>query len=181
VMSVSLLGYTIVVIAANGRIGGDVTVLCLLLLAPLLFAALRRADSGLGWPERTAAYVTVVLLVYLDQTAPQRSPLLSHYTWLLLSVAALAALARFWLTPGRRFRLTSLDVLVVFIALVVPQLPGDTLHLPPDLSGGILKTVLLLYIAELLLSLELRGRLPRMCVALVLTAIAARGLLALAA
>ncbi|HUJ53991.1 MAG TPA: MraY family glycosyltransferase [Steroidobacteraceae bacterium] len=177
VMGASMFAYAATVIMESGRVGGDVTVLCLVLLVPLLVSALARAQGAVGWVERTAAYVSVMLLVYLDETAAHTSHSFFGTSWTLLGITGVAALARFWLSPERRFQLTTLDVLVVFIALVIPHL--GPVQLPAELTAGIAKAVILLYVVEMLLALDIRGRIPRTCLVLMLAAIAARGLLSL--
>ena len=51
----------------------------------------------------------------------------------------------------RRFALTPLDLIVLFVALVVPSLP-DTLGLPDGGALGIAKLVVLFYAMEVLVS-----------------------------
>jgi len=75
----------------------------------------------------------------------------------------------------RRFEVNALDVLVVFVVLVVPNLP-DFISLPPDLPAGILKAVVLLYVVEIIEGLGVRRSVPRALVAIMLGAIALRGL-----
>ena len=76
-----------------------------------------------------------------------------------------------------RFEVTSLDLLVVFIALVMPNLPG-VVSLPEDLPAGIAKAVILLYVVEMLLAADINRPLPRAVLALMLAAIALRSLFA---
>jgi hypothetical protein len=178
VMGASLLAYAATVVLESGRVGPDVTALCLLLLTLLLVSSAPQIRGSGRWLERAAAYVSVVLLVYLDQTSPERSNLLSGSSWMLLGITGVAAVVRFWLSPTRRFEVTSLDVLVVFIALVIPNLPGSV-ELPPDLPAGIAKAVILLYVIEMLLGMNLKRTVPRACLVVMLGAIAARGLFAL--
>ncbi len=177
VMGASMLAYAATVVLESGHVGGDVTALCLVLLTLLLVSSAPQARSSGRWLERAAAYVSVVLLVYLDETSPEKSDLISGSSWMLLGITGVAALVRFWLSPTRRFEVTSLDVLVVFIALVIPNLPGSV-ELPPDLPAGIAKAVILLYVVEMLLGMNLKRTVPRACLVVMLGAIAARGLLA---
>jgi UDP-GlcNAc:undecaprenyl-phosphate GlcNAc-1-phosphate transferase len=178
VMGACLVAYAASVIAVSGGIGADVILLSVLLLVPLVVATLTSRAGPVGWLERAAAYVSVVLLVYLDEAAGHGAPLFAGSSWALLAITGVAALVRLALSPARRFQLTSLDLLVVFIALVVPNLPQGAFRVPADLPAGIAKTVILLYVVEMLLSVEGRHRLPRACLFLVLTAVAARGLMA---
>jgi hypothetical protein len=104
--------------------------------------------------------------------------LLSTLSWTIVGITGAAALVRFWLSPTRRFELTTLDLIVLFIALVLPNLPGS-ISLPPDLPGGIAKAVILLYVIEMLLTVDLERLKPRMFLVATLTVIAGRGLLTL--
>ena len=63
----------------------------------------------------------VVLLVYLDQTMPHKPLVLTALSWTCVGITGAAALVRFWLSPTRRFELTTLDLIVLFIALVLPN------------------------------------------------------------
>jgi hypothetical protein len=114
-----------------------------------------RSERSRGWIDRVAAYVGVVMIVYLDQTAPAKSDLVTSISWTLLAITGAAALVRFWLSSAKRFEVTSLDVLVIFIAVVLPNLPGSV-SLPADLPAGITKAVILLYVVEALLGLDLK-------------------------
>jgi hypothetical protein len=177
-MALGLAAYVIMTLSISGRVGSDVGILCLGLLAALLLVlGLTRTRHSLSWVDRAAAYVGVVMIVYLDQTAPAKSELVLSLSWTLLGVTGAAALVRFWLSSARRFELTSLDVLVIFIAVVLPNLPGSV-PLPADLPAGITKAVILLYVVEALLGLEFKRALPRAALALTFGAIAARWLIA---
>ena len=176
VMTVCLAMYTATVLASTGRVGPDLGLMCFALLVVLLLLMSRKATRSLVWFERAAAYVSVVLLVYLDQTAPHKLPLVTTLSWTCIGITGAAALIRFWLSPTRRFELTALDLIVIFIALVLPNLPGSV-PLPADLPGGIAKAIILLYVVEMLLTIDLKRPLPRVFLALTLAFIAGRALL----
>jgi len=56
---------------------------------------------------------------------------------------------RIRLSRERRFAVTTLDVLVVFVALVLPNLPGLS-GAPSDLGFSVAKLIVLLYGVEML-------------------------------
>ena len=91
-----------------------------------------------------------------------------------------AAFVRFAFAGGRNFEVTALDMLVVFVAVVVPLLPAPV-RLPAMLTSGIAKTMLLLYAVELLLGGGLRTRVPHAILVLTFSAIAVRGLITVGA
>jgi hypothetical protein len=59
---------------------------------------------------------------------------------------------------------------------VLPNLPGS-FALPADLPAGIAKAVILLYVVEMLLTINLQLVIPRFFLALTLAVIAGRALL----
>src|SRR5262249_23740716 len=138
-MAASLFAYATTVIASSERVGVDVVVLCVALFLLLWLLKSPRGRRSLSLMERIAAYVTIALLVYLDQPSNDlKAALLDDLSWLLLAIMAIAALIRFGFSPTRRFEVNPLDILVLFLALVVPNLPGSV-SLPEGLSSGIAK------------------------------------------
>lgn len=180
VMTTCLVLYATTVLASSRHVGADLGLMCLGMLIVLLLLTSWKAQRSLQWFERTATYISVVLLVYLDQTIPNKPPLLTTLSWTCVGITGGAALVRFWLSPTRRFELTTLDLIVLFIALVLPNLPGS-IALPADLPGGIAKAVILLYVVEMLLTIDLKHLMPRMFLAVTLAVIAGRALFSLSA
>lgn len=176
VMSICLGIYAVTVLVSSHRVGTDLGLTCFALLLVLVVLSSWKAERSLEWFERVAAYVSVVVLVYLDQTMPHKPLLLTTLSWTLVGITGAAALVRFWLSHTRRFQLTTLDLIVIFIALVLPNLPGSVV-LPADLPAGIAKALILLYVVEMLLAVDLKRLMPRAAVALTLGVIAARALL----
>jgi UDP-GlcNAc:undecaprenyl-phosphate GlcNAc-1-phosphate transferase len=176
-MCAGMLLYAALVIANAGEIGKDIRWLSAAMLL-LLIAIARFASAPLRLFERLPAYLSVILLVYLDQTAATRIPGSAWITSAAIGLTAAAALVRFAFSE-RRLEVTALDVLVLFVALVVPNLPGF-IALPPELPAGIVKAVVLLYVVEMIESMSIRRAVPRAVVATLLGAIALRGLLVFA-
>lgn len=180
VMACCLALYAATVLVSSHRVGIDLGVMSFTLLVVLLALTSWRAERSLQRFERAAAYISVVLLVYLDQTIPHKPPLLTMLSWTVIGVTGVAALVRFWLSPTRRFELTTLDLIVIFISLVLPNLPGSV-PLPADLPGGIAKAIILLYVVEMLLTVDLQRFMPRVFLGLTLAVITGRALISLGA
>ena len=177
-MGAGLAAYAVIVLICARHVDGDVALLSAAMLV-LLFALSRFSSAEpLHWFERLPAYLSVILLVYLDQTAAPGAAGASWLTWSVIGATAAAALLRFGFSE-RRLEVTALDVLVVFVALVIPNLPGFV-SLPPDLPTGIVKAVVLLYVVEMIEGMGIRRSVPRAAVAVMLAAIALRGLLVFA-
>jgi len=176
VMLTCLVVYAVAVLASSRSVGLDLGLTSVGMLVVLLLLVSWKAERSLKYFERGAAYTSVVLLVYLDQTIPHKPPLLTTLSWTCIAITGTAALLRFWLSTMRRFEVTTLDLIVVFIALVLPNLPGSV-TLPEDLPEGIAKTVILLYVVEMLLTIDLKRLKPRVFLALTLALIAGRALI----
>jgi hypothetical protein len=76
---------------------------------------------------------------------------LATLSWVAVSVAALATAIRLRLFNDRRFQLTPLDLIVLFMALVVPSLPGS-LRLPHGGALAIAKLLVIFYAVEMLVT-----------------------------
>ena len=177
-MGCGFVAYAAMVIVARRHVAGDISVLSASMLLVVVGLSYFGVLSSLSWLERLAAYVGVIMLVYLDQTAVARTPLLTSFTWGAVILTAAGAMVRVLLSETRRFEVTALDVLVAFIALVVPNLPGLD-SLPRDLPGGILKAVVLLYVVEMTEGAGTRRLVPRTLLAMLLAAVTLRGLMPL--
>jgi UDP-GlcNAc:undecaprenyl-phosphate GlcNAc-1-phosphate transferase len=143
--------YAALIVIDTVTLSSDFRILVIALLAIIVaFSAVLRS-SPLNVVEKAALYVTATLLVYLDTVLLPEKHILSVLAWVAVTVAALATAVRLRLFNDRRFQLTPLDLIVLFMALVVPSLPG-TLHLPHGGALAIAKLVILYYALEMLVS-----------------------------
>jgi UDP-GlcNAc:undecaprenyl-phosphate/decaprenyl-phosphate GlcNAc-1-phosphate transferase len=143
--------YASLILAETASVNGDVQVLVMALLAvTILLLAILRAKP-LNIVEKAALYITVAVLVYLDSAVLHEHRVFSALNWTAIGVAALGTVLRLRLTKDRRFVLTPLDLIVLFVALVIPSLPG-ALALPNGGAAAIAKVVILFYALEVLLS-----------------------------
>jgi UDP-GlcNAc:undecaprenyl-phosphate/decaprenyl-phosphate GlcNAc-1-phosphate transferase len=143
--------YAMLIVIDTATLSSDFRILAIALLAVIVVysAVLRRAP--LNVVEKGALYVTATLLVYLDAVLLPENHILSVLGWVAVAVAAVATAVRLRLFNDRGFQLTPLDLIVLFMALVVPSLPS-TLHLPHGGALAIAKLVILFYAIEMLVS-----------------------------
>jgi UDP-GlcNAc:undecaprenyl-phosphate GlcNAc-1-phosphate transferase len=143
--------YACLTLTETVSLSGDVEILLLALLAvsTILFAILR--VKPLSIVEKAALYVTTTVVVYLDSALLPANRIFSALSWATIGIAALGTVLRLRLASDRRFVLTPLDLIVFFVALVLPNLPG-AFALPHGGAGGIAKLVILFYALEVLLS-----------------------------
>jgi UDP-GlcNAc:undecaprenyl-phosphate/decaprenyl-phosphate GlcNAc-1-phosphate transferase len=100
---------------------------------------------------RGALYLAVVLAVYLDHQDRTHAWILPTAKWLFLPLLVMAVAVGMRLSRDRRFTLTTLDVLLIFIIVALPNLPGlGVMTGPPEnLSTSLGKVVALVYGIEL--------------------------------
>ncbi len=150
-IGVALAAYAALIILERPQLSSDIRLLVAGLLAAIVaFIALMRV-APLGLPEKCVLFVTAALLVYLDASGARPDPIVWWAGWVCIGVAALATAIRLRLLSDRRFQVTPLDLIILFMALVVPNLPGS-LSLPSFGSGAIAKLVIVLYAIEILVS-----------------------------
>jgi hypothetical protein len=148
--------------------------LALLGVTCVLLAILRA--KPLNIVEKAAFYITAAVLVYLDSVVLPEQRMYSSLGWAAIAVAAAGTVMRLRLSTDRRFVLTPLDLIILFVALVVPSLPG-TFAMPDGGAAGIAKLVTLFYAIEVLISrVELGVVWLRIAVAAVLTGLVLRPL-----
>jgi UDP-GlcNAc:undecaprenyl-phosphate/decaprenyl-phosphate GlcNAc-1-phosphate transferase len=129
-----------------------------LLLIVLL--SLFMEEKGLSGATRLAFYLLVPAAIYLSTAAGAPQWLNGHFLrFYHLAFAVLALLVIFTLKFTRRqrgFKVSPLDFIILFLAVVVPNLPG--LGIGPHYLGLVaVKVIILLFSYEVLLG-EMRGR-----------------------
>jgi UDP-GlcNAc:undecaprenyl-phosphate GlcNAc-1-phosphate transferase len=150
-IAAALAGYAMLVVAETSALSGDLRILIAALLAAIVgFLIIMRA-APLGVIEKSVLFVTATVLVYLEAVVLQPGRIMSSLGWGAVSVAALATALRVRLLNDRGFRVTPMDVIVLFMALVVPSLPG-VLRLPQGSALAIAKLIIVLYAIEMLVS-----------------------------
>ncbi len=176
-IAVALWVYASFVAAETVQLSGDVRVLLVALLAiTVVWLGVLRAKP-MSTVEKAALYITAAVLVYLDSVVVHGDPMLDVLDWAAILTMAAGTLVRLWLSPDRRFELTPLDLLVLFVALVIPSL-ADTLGLSHGGAVGIAKLVVLFYAIEALVSrVEVRVLWLRVAASTLLAGLVVRTLL----
>ncbi|HEX4240908.1 MAG TPA: MraY family glycosyltransferase [Steroidobacteraceae bacterium] len=144
-------GYAAIVTTEAVRVSMDVRLLLLALLAVTVVWLLILRGKPLSTVERAALYITAAIFVYLDSVLLHDRRVATPLIWAAVLIMALGTVLRLRLKADRRFELTPLDLIVLFVALVLPSLSGS-LGLPDGGAAGIAKLVILFYAIEALLS-----------------------------
>jgi len=150
-IALSLTAYAALILLETAEQSSDVRILVIALFALTLCLTLILRAGPLNVVEKGALYVTATVLVYLDALMLPADRLISTLTWIAVSIAAGATAVRLRLRNDRRFQVTPLDLIILFMALVVPSLPG-TFSLPHGGPWTIAKLLILFYAIEVLVS-----------------------------
>lgn len=168
--------YAVLIVLKTARFSSDLRLLISALLAVAVGFLVILRSRPLSLAEKAVVYVTATVLVYLDALVDTPDRFISVLTWVAVAAAAIASAVRLRLHNDRRFQVTPLDLIVLFMALVVPSLPG-TLHLPQGGAHAIAKLVIVFYAVEMLVSrAEGRAAWVRIAAAAVLAGLAVRPL-----
>lgn len=177
-ISATLLACGVWVLVLGVFASRDLRWLALALAAVLaLSAALRWNRADISWVEKIALYSSATLAIYLGKRAFPDEPHPALAEYVVFSLMALATVAIVRGSRDRLFRLTPLDILVLAVVLIVPNLP-DSFANSPGLGVGLAELVLVCYALEALSFTSLRSiRWLRSTTVLFLLAIALRPLL----
>ena len=143
--------YAATVMAEANSVAGDIKWLLIALLSVTTLWPLILRVQPFSVVEKCALYVTAAVLVYLDTVVLSDQRMFSLINWSAIAIAAVGTMLRLRLSKDRRFELTPLDLIVLFVALVVPSLP-DSIGLPHGGALGIAKLVILFYAVEVLVT-----------------------------
>jgi UDP-GlcNAc:undecaprenyl-phosphate GlcNAc-1-phosphate transferase len=176
-IAVALAVYAALIVLKTARFSSDLRLLIMALLAAAMCFLATLRGRPLNVAEKAVVYVTATVLVYLDAVVAAPDLLVSVLTWVAVSVIAIGTAVRLHLQNDRGFQLTPLDLIVLFMALVVPNLPGS-LHLPQGGAPAIAKLAIVFYAVEVLVvRAEGRAAWVRIAATAVLTGLAVRSLL----
>lgn len=176
VLAGSLGVYAALIVGAAVVSNEDVRILIMALFAVLVGFLFVMRVAPLNIVEKGVLFVTATILVYLDTVVLPQNSFLALVGWGAIGIAAIASAVRLRLFNDRRFQLTPLDVIVLFMALVVPSLLGN-MQIPHGASLAIVKLLVLLYGIEMLVSrTDGRDLWVRIAAASVLAGLAVRSL-----
>jgi hypothetical protein len=144
---VYLLGVALNAEAVPRDIGWLSAALCLL---PLVLSARGpRSTFAESLLVRAALYVAVIVAVYLDQGTSMQAPLWRAAKYAFLPLLAISVALGVRLSAQRLFEATPLDLLLIFCALALPNLPGLAAA-PSNFGLSAAKLVVLCYGVEMI-------------------------------
>lgn len=152
-LALGISAYFVAVSLVSPPPSGDVQLMAgIVALGMVGLTAVHWKRTDAGWVLKAAVFLALVMAVYFDRQTitflEAQSGLLQIALFVALTVAIVI---RFRLATDGRFRVTPLDLLVVFIAVAVPNLPGSVVS-SATVGESIAKLVVLMYGVETLFS-----------------------------
>ena len=149
----SIPAFLLLTVAFAGQVPKDssISVVSWALLLVMGVVYLKRGNVSFHIIERACLYVTIVFVVYLlqiDSGDLSKSSIYGNVFFVMLAIAVAIGL-RF--SGEKKFNLSTLDFLVIFTVIALPNLPG-TLMASEHWGEGIIKVIVLFYGVELVLS-----------------------------
>jgi UDP-GlcNAc:undecaprenyl-phosphate GlcNAc-1-phosphate transferase len=156
IVLISVCAYMGFALLRTPRVTSDIMLLCLLMLAIHLTFLITRRSLPFTLAERGAMYVLSVLAVYLMQPLQHATPLtITLDNTFFIALAAMIFLGIHY-SQKNKFEITTLDFLVIFMAIALPALSG-LLAQHSSYAVVILKVIVLFYAVELVLGRLSRG------------------------
>jgi UDP-GlcNAc:undecaprenyl-phosphate/decaprenyl-phosphate GlcNAc-1-phosphate transferase len=142
--------YVVAVLLYTREPPSDIGWLAFAMTVTLAASALPRERSvGLEWVAQAALFVTVVMAVYLDQQNSEYSTTFHSAKLVIFPAIVAAVVVRTRLSGKRRFQVTPFDVLLIALALILPNLPGFS-GARESLGFGVAKLLALFYAVEMI-------------------------------
>ncbi|MEZ5500727.1 MAG: MraY family glycosyltransferase [Steroidobacteraceae bacterium] len=146
---VLVAGYILTTTTAPRSLPTDFRVLALIVLVCALLTPALSKWSPVLPSMRISAYLLTALTIYIDQLGFGRYSPTSPQMLICFSLMSIATVTAIRLHLSTSFELNALDFLVIFLALVVPSLPGFV-ALPNTITTGLAKAIVCFYAIELL-------------------------------
>ncbi|OFZ69377.1 MAG: hypothetical protein A2Z01_01065 [Betaproteobacteria bacterium RBG_16_58_11] len=121
------------------------------LLALLIGIYLKRGNAPFHIIERACLYVAIVFVVYLLQVEPGVLSEYKVYRNFYFALLAIAVAIGMRFSGEEKFRVSTLDFLVIFVVITIPNLPG-TFMANAIWGPAIIKVIILFYGVELVLA-----------------------------
>jgi UDP-GlcNAc:undecaprenyl-phosphate GlcNAc-1-phosphate transferase len=151
VVAGGLACYAALALYEVGIVPPDLGVAVALLGMVVLALLAARRDQPLSALDKAVLYAIVAAFVFCDMQAAAAGHAVTHAKWALVVGVAVATVVALRADGVRRFVVTPLDLLVLFLALIVPNLPGFS-ALPAATAAGVAQVVGLNYGLEVILS-----------------------------
>ena len=147
----AIAAYLIVAVLTTKHITLDIGALALSVFIIMAAQVVRGWNRPITWMDQLSIYVLATLAIFLSQTG---SGVMNDWKTIvdgLFVLLAVGVVVGFGFSRHKHFRLTTLDFLVIFSAVTIPNLPHVTIG-QATLGESVAKLIVLFYAAELVMS-----------------------------
>lgn len=147
---IAITAYVALILFNGADASGDIRLLAAAAAVFVLVGLLMADRTTVAvWLQRAALYVSAPISVFLDREGSIPAAVLIRSESLIFALLGLAIVLRLRMSADRQFRITPLDLLVLLVAVAVPNLPGSVVS-GYDAGWMVLKVLLLFYGIETL-------------------------------
>lgn len=152
VSALAIAAYVVLALYSAGPASRDMSTAMGVLCALMVVLAAVRRDAPMAWIDKGVLFAIVAALVLRDVAQPgQRGADPGSLGWALILLVALSTVIALRVAPKREFVITPLDMIIVFMSLVAPNLPDMDL-LPGYIPVAVAQLVVLFYAVEVFLT-----------------------------
>ena len=126
----------------------DISVLSLVLVCALCISYIKKRHQSFNFLEKMCAYVACAVSLFLTQNTQLSSSKLEIFHFALFGLLTLSIVIGIRFSKGRRFSITPLDLIALFITLIAFTIIGDQ-QLEQEVGENVLLLLILFYGVEL--------------------------------
>ena len=161
----------------SGKVPFDIAMLAVVLLVVMIAYFLKQRQQPFNYIEKMCAYVACAISIFLTQTSDAAIGELHVFYYALFVLLALSFIVGIRFSKGRRFGITTLDFLVLFIALFAANIIGSD-YIGDSFGVSVAMLIVLFYGVELIVTkLTVRSDIFRLVLFAAFAVIGFRGLL----
>ena len=129
----------------------DIGIICMLFAVLLLVLNINNFNKPLSWFERAGSYLICTYIVYLEYSSGSVLNEVEGLGLALLTLLAILIFLVLYCTSHKEFEITTHDLIVIFVAFVIPSLPGTVLS-ESNIGEVVTKLIILFYAIELIIT-----------------------------
>jgi len=161
----------------SNNISNDVSILSLVLMCILLYNFIQYRHQPFNYTEKMSAYVACAMSLYLTQSTRLNYSDLDMYYFALFALLAFSIVIAIRFSKGRRFSVTPMDFLALFIAMGAFIIIGDE-YKEEKYAESVVLLLILFYGVELIVAkLTRKSDIFRIVLFISLGIVSVRGLL----
>ncbi len=147
----AFVGFGLLLLSEKPVVATDVRFAVVASVVVMIFQATVRRGSAIDMLDKGCLYAIVAAFVFSDVSVINAVSWAPRLDWILVVLVALSSVLTLRATTAKKFGITGLDLLILFVTLVVPNLPDLDL-LPGFVPMLVAKLVVLSYGLEVILA-----------------------------